>query len=189
MRRPEPLFAHGAHRLAHILRVIKTAQKLEAHQSFGGRLILAASYHDIGYAESLIVTGYHPIDGALVARGDGLDPEITDAVLHHSGARAMAQQSRPELMCYYGRDCRMMHTTLSRALTFCDTHSGPRGELFTLTERLDEIRIRHAANADLLSVLDDSQQDFQTIETEFMPLLRDGHIRQGMTPGGARRPN
>lgn len=171
MRRPEQHFARGSHRLAHILRVIETAQELEAHQPFGGRLILAAIYHDIGYAETLIETGYHPIDGALVARRDGLDPEISDAVLHHSGAWALAQRSRPDLMQYYGCDCRMMHTQLSRALTFCDTHSGPHGERFALTERLAEIRIRHAKNADLLTALEDNQQDFQTIEAEFLPLL------------------
>lgn len=171
MRRPEQYFPLGSHRRAHILRVMKTAQALEARRSFGGRLVVAAAYHDIGYAEALTVTGYHPIDGALVAHRDGLDAEITDAVLHHSGAWALAQRSRPELTRHYGAECRMMHTTLSRALTFCDTHSGPRGERYTLTERLDEIRIRHAANANLLAALDDSRQDFQTIEAEFLPFL------------------
>lgn len=171
MRRPEEYFTSGSSRGAHILRVMKTAQELESRQPFGGRLVMAAAYHDIGYAGALIVTGYHPIDGALVARRDGLDPQITDAVLHHSGAWALAQRSRPELMRHYGPDCRMMRTALSRALTFCDTHSGPLGERFTLAERMGEIRIRHAANTDLLAALDDSQKDFQTIEAEFLPLL------------------
>ena len=171
MRRPEQYFAGGSHRLAHILRVMKTAQEVEARRSFGGRLIMAAAYHDIGYAEALIVTGYHPVDSALLARRDGLDPEITDAVLHHSGAWALAQRSRADVTRHYGPACRMMHTTLSRALTFCDTHSGPRGERFSLAERLGEIRIRHAKNANLLTALSDSQQDFQSIEAEFLPLL------------------
>ncbi len=171
MRRPEDYFPPGSNRLAHILRVMKTAQALEARRSFGGRLVTAAAYHDIGYAEALIATGYHPVDGALVARRDGLDAEIVDAVLHHSGARTLAQISRPELMPHYGTECRMMRMPLSRALTFCDTHSGPRGERFGLAERIAEIRTRHAANADLLAALDESQQAFQTIEAEFLPLL------------------
>lgn len=171
MRRPEDCFAPGSNRLAHILGVKQTARDIEARRSFGGRLVTAAAYHDIGYAEPLILTGYHPIDGALVARSDTLDTEIVDAVLHHSGARRLAQRSRPDLMAHYGPVCRMMHTTLSRALTFCDTHSGPRGERFSLAERLAEIRIRHAANTDLLAALDESQPEFQAISSEFLPLL------------------
>ena len=171
MRRPDQYFPRESHRLAHILRVMKTAQELEARRPFGGRLVMAAAYHDIGYAEALIVTGYHPIDSALMARRDGLDAEITDAVLHHSGAWALAQRRQAELARYYGPACRMMHSTLSRALTFCDTHSGPRGERFSLAERLADIRIRHAKDANLLAALSDSQQDLQSIETEFLPLL------------------
>ncbi len=171
MRRPQDYFPSTSNRLVHILKVMQIARALEARRSFGGRLVTAAAYHDIGYAEALAVTGYHPIDGALVARHDGLDAEIVDAVLHHSGARTLAQRSRPDLMPHYGPDCRMMCTALSRALTFCDTHSGPQGEHFTLTERIAEIRTRHASNTALLAALEESQPEFQAIEAEFLPLM------------------
>ncbi|KUF10816.1 HD domain-containing protein [Pseudoponticoccus marisrubri] len=171
MRDPERLFPAGADRLAHIRRVMQTARALEARRCFGGRLVLAAAYHDIGYAPSLVVTGFHPVDGALVARRDGLDTEIVDAVLHHSGARALAQRSRPDLVAHYGPVCRMMDTALSRALTFCDLRSGPRGERLSQSERLAEIAVRHAGNAALLAAMEEARPDFMAIEAEFGPCL------------------
>ncbi|MFD0982711.1 HD domain-containing protein [Tropicimonas aquimaris] len=151
---------------------MQTARSIEARLPFGGRLVIAAAYHDLGYAPDLATTGFHPVDGALVARSDGLDDGIVEAVLHHSGARALAQRTRPELMPHYGPECRMMRSALSRALTFCDTHSGPRGETFTLSERIAEIRQRHAGNTPLLASLDQHLSDYEALEAEFLPLLR-----------------
>lgn len=171
MRRPEDWFAPDNDRLAHIQQVIRTAQAIEARRSFAGRLIAAATYHDIGYAPSLATTGFHPVDGAETARKDGFDGEIVDAVLHHSGARGLASRSRPDLMHMYGPDCRMTETALSRALTFCDNRSGPRGESLSLAARIADIRVRHAGNAAILDTTEAYLPVFEAIDAEFAPLL------------------
>lgn len=171
MRHPEDHFPADAARLAHIRQVIELARALEARRGFGGRLIAAALYHDLGYAPEFAQTGFHPVDSAVLARADGLDPVVTDAVLHHSGARTLAELSRPDVLAAYGPVCRMMDTELSRALTFCDNHTGPNGERFTLSERLAEIRQRHAARPAILAVLDRHMPQFLSIEAEFLPLM------------------
>ena len=171
MRRPEDWFAPDNDRLAHIQQVIRTARAIEARRSFAGRLIAAAAYHDIGYARSLATTGFHPVDGAEIGRKDGFDGEIVDAVLHHSGARGLASRSRPGLMHMYGPDCRMTETALSRALTFCDNRSGPRGESLSLAARIADIQVRHAGNAAILDTTEAYLPVFEAIDAEFAPLL------------------
>ncbi|MBW4983244.1 hypothetical protein KZZ07_11885 [Mameliella sp. CS4] len=171
MKTPEDWFPPDAPRLAHIQQVMRTARIVEARQEFGGRLVIAAAYHDIGYAEAFAVTGFHPVDGAVLARADGCDAGVVDAVLHHSGARGLCLRMRPDLAGRYGPTCRMMDTALSRALTFCDNRSGPNGEALTLAERIADIRWRHAGNPALLETTADYLPLFERIDAEFARLL------------------
>lgn len=48
-------------------------------------LIAAAWLHDVGYAPSLAVTGFHPLHGARYVRALGHE-RIAGLVAHHSGA-------------------------------------------------------------------------------------------------------
>ncbi|WP_420326720.1 HD domain-containing protein [Mameliella sp.] len=171
MKAPEDWFPPDAPRLAHIRRVMELARRVEARQDFGGRLVIAAAYHDIGYAETFAKTGFHPVDGAILARSDGCGAEVVDAVLHHSGARGLCLRTRPDLAGHYGPTCRMMDTALSRALTFCDNRSGPNGETLTLSQRIADIRQRHAGNPALLETTADHLPLFERIDVEFAPLL------------------
>jgi hypothetical protein len=53
----------------------------------------AALLHDIGYAPDLVVTGFHPIDGAIFLRDEvGADPELVGLVAHHSCAEVEAEE-------------------------------------------------------------------------------------------------
>ncbi|KHQ54737.1 HD domain-containing protein [Mameliella alba] len=171
MKAPEDWFPPDAPRLAHIRQVMRVAQVVEARQDFGGRLVIAVAYHDIGYARAFAETGFHPVDGAILARADGCDAEVVDAVLHHSGARGLCLRTRPDLAGHYGPACRMMDTRLSRALTFCDNRSGPNGEALTLAERIADIRQRHAGNPALLETTANYLPLFERIDAEFAPLL------------------
>lgn len=171
MLRLDDHFPANAPRLAHIRQVVALAHRLEHRKSFGGRLIAAAVYHDIGYAPDLAATGFHPVDGAVLAKTHGLDAGTVDAVLHHSGARSLAVMTRPDLLCHYGARCRMMETELSRALTFCDNRSGPLGEPLSLDARAADIRRRHAAAPAILAVLETSMPRFCAIDAEFRALL------------------
>src|SRR6266849_219470 len=50
-------------------------------------LLIAAAYlHDVGYAPSLTVTGFHPLDGARWIRYNGPGGRLARLVAHHSCA-------------------------------------------------------------------------------------------------------
>lgn len=172
IRGPEHHFEAGSARLAHIHRVIENAKAIEARESFGGRLITAAVYHDIAYAHDLVRTGFHPVDGAFIALADGQPREVVEAVLHHTGAYGEVRREMPELLDRFPNGCEMMSTYLNRALTFCDLRAGPLGETFTLAQRVADWRTRHAANRVLLDNIADYETQFIEIDCEFGPLLR-----------------
>jgi putative nucleotidyltransferase with HDIG domain len=48
--------------------------------------------HDIGYAPSLVATGFHPVDGARFLRAQGTPEVVVSLVAHHSGAVFEAEQ-------------------------------------------------------------------------------------------------
>jgi hypothetical protein len=171
VRRPEQHFEATSTRLAHIQRVVANAEIVESRETFGGRLILAAAYHDIGYAPDLAVTRFHPVDSALIATADGLPPTVVEAVLHHTGAHGEASRARPDLLIHYPTGCEMMSSYLSRALTFCDLHAGPDGEACTVAQRLADIRHRHAENTALLDNIAAHEGRFLEIDCEFGHLL------------------
>jgi HD superfamily phosphodiesterase len=50
-------------------------------------LIASAYLHDIGYAPQLVVTGFHPLDGANYIMAELGDKRLASLVAHHSGAR------------------------------------------------------------------------------------------------------
>ncbi|HEY1484626.1 MAG TPA: HD domain-containing protein, partial [Micromonosporaceae bacterium] len=56
-------------------------------------LIVAAWLHDVGYAEALVETGFHPLDGAAYLDRTGWPPRVAALVAHHSGAAIVAEFS------------------------------------------------------------------------------------------------
>ena len=162
----------GAARYAHIAGVVRTAEQIEkSHGKFGGNLILAALYHDCGYAEKWRVTKFHALDGALAARQHGLSEDIAEAVLYHSGSWKEAQLLRPDIKDYYAPECLLMKTPLSRALTFCDLHTGLDGQRMSLDERAADVRHRRADIPSILQTWDEYNERFHAIENEWLPFL------------------
>lgn len=102
-------------------------------------LVAAAFLHDIGYAPALVVTGFHPIDGARQLRDLGRE-RLAGLVAYHSGARweAEARGLAEELGEFQDEG-----SAVTKLLTYCDMTTGPRGESFTLDERLAEIERRY----------------------------------------------
>ncbi len=167
-----PFFPEGAPRYAHIASAVQLAQRIEnACGSFGGKLILATLYHDLGYSKQWNVTGFHPVDGAIAARNHGLDEDIAQAVLYHSGSWCEARLMCPDLDEDYAAECRMMELPLARAVTYCDLHTGPQGQSFSLDDRLNDVRRRHARNKPLLGILDEYYSRFQAISAEWQDVL------------------
>jgi hypothetical protein len=102
-------------------------------------LVSSAYLHDIGYAPTLAVTGCHALDGARHLRELGHE-RLAGLVAYHSGTRFEAELRglAEELAEFADED-----SALTRLLTYCDMTTGPRGESFTLDERLAEVERRY----------------------------------------------
>ena len=114
---------------------------------FAPLLVAAAWVHDIGYADELRDTGFHPIDGARYLQSVGWSPTICNLVAHHSGARFVARVLKldRELDAYPFRQ-----DAVSDGLTVADETAGPNGEAMTVEQRMREMLRRHgpqSANA------------------------------------------
>jgi HD superfamily phosphodiesterase len=102
-------------------------------------LVAAAYLHDIGYAAELAKTGFHPLDGALWLRAQGLE-RLASLVAHHSGARfEAASRGYAECLADFSEE----QSAVADALTYCDLTTGPNGERTNVASRLNEIEIRY----------------------------------------------
>jgi hypothetical protein len=104
-------------------------------------LTAAAWLHDIGYAPALATTGFHPLDGARWLRSTGLDDRVAALVAHHSCARLEADERglRSELDAEFDRE----QSAVADALWYVDMTTGPDGQDYEVTARLNEIRSRY----------------------------------------------
>jgi hypothetical protein len=163
-------------RHAHVAAAIAVAQAVESSDaSLSPMLVVAASFHDIGLAPGMAMTGFHAVDGADIARKHGLPENVADSILHHTGSFLEMQITRPDLAGNYGLIDRMMKTKMNRALTFCDLRSGSAGGVVTLIERLADIRKRRWDNPSILKVIADYEARFQEIDDEFGCIIRECH--------------
>lgn len=55
-------------------------------------IVAAAWLHDVGYADTVAVTGFHPVDGALFARSEGFPELVVSLIAFHTGAEEEAAQ-------------------------------------------------------------------------------------------------
>jgi hypothetical protein len=104
-------------------------------------LVAAAWLHDIGYAKSLAVTGFHPLDGARWLRLERFDERVTRLVAHHSCA--LVEATVRELDRYLGDEFAAEESSTADALWYCDLTTGPDGQDLEVTARLAEIRSRY----------------------------------------------
>ncbi len=128
-------------RWAHTQAVSEHASDIGAIAGIEDRptLVAAAYLHDIGYAAELATTGFHPLDGAVWLRGQGLD-RLARLVAHHSGARfEAAARGYTERLAEFREE----RSAVADALTYCDLTTGPRGERIGVARRLDEIKVRY----------------------------------------------
>lgn len=134
-----PLGSRWAHSEAVALR----ARELGAVVAPNDREVLpAAAYlHDVGYAPELVVHGFHPLDGGLWLREQGLE-RLAGLVAHHTGARfeAEAQGLNDRIAAFHDE-----RSAVSDALAYSDLTTGPAGERVTPAERLAEIERRYGA--------------------------------------------
>lgn len=113
--------------------------------------VASAWLHDIGYAPDLVVTGFHPLDGARYLRNLGCGERLCNLVAFHSSAATEAR--------YLSLEDEMNEFTDERSLVrdllwFVDMTTGPDGQSMTFEERMEEIRIRYCSDHYVVQALD-----------------------------------
>jgi putative nucleotidyltransferase with HDIG domain len=151
-------------RWAHVLGVARTASdiapKLLARDA--DAIVAAAWLHDVGYAPSIAITGFHPVDGARFAKSAGMPDLVVSLIAHHSGASAEAIERG--LTAELAEFDRPPDVALD-VVTYADMTTAPDGTPIDAERRVSEILSRyssddpvHAAvsrsSAELLSAVD-----------------------------------
>lgn len=104
----------------------------------------AAWLHDIGYASPLVVTGFHPLDGARYLRDTRFgDPTLWTLVAHHTCAQIEAQARGLGETLAAEFPLGGVDPFLVAALTYCDMTTGPDGNPVGVEERITEILSRY----------------------------------------------
>ena len=83
-------------RWRHVQAVGRSSEELMARGfDISAAVVMAAWLHDVGYADSVVTTGFHPVDGANWLEGLGVPPGVVALVAHHSEARFEAEERGP----------------------------------------------------------------------------------------------
>jgi predicted hydrolase (HD superfamily) len=128
-------------RWRHVRSVARRARWVAKELSLPEDLVSAAWLHDIGYAPELVVTGFHPLDGARYLRSEGIDGQVVSLVAYHSCAQIEADVRGlgAELVSEFSP----ADPLLADALLYCDMTTGPDGDFVRPADRLVEIRGRY----------------------------------------------
>ncbi len=146
-------------RWRHVQAVAAQAERLSGLPGVSGELLVAAAWlHDIGYAPSLVVTGFHPLDGARFLREEGADDRLASLVAHHSCAvhEARVRGLDGVLLAEFKRE----ESPTYDALVFCDMTTGPAGESVTYRIRMDEIQERYGPDHEVTQAVELGRSDF-----------------------------
>ncbi len=107
-------------------------------------LIVAAWWHDLGYAPQLRETGMHQVDGALHLEGCGYRERLCALVAHHSAAECEAhERGLAAALRRWPRE----ESSVADALWMADMTTGPGGETLDYPTRLAEIMERYDAES------------------------------------------
>ncbi len=142
----EELQAELGDRWLHTQGVARRADQLAPSVPFEDRelLVVAAWWHDIGYAPELARTGLHPLDGARYLAAAGYPERLCALVAHHSGAKFEAEERGllGELSAWPREE-----SAVADALWTADMTIGPTGEPVEYLKRLAEILNRYDADS------------------------------------------
>ncbi|MFC6706860.1 HD domain-containing protein [Flexivirga alba] len=73
-------------RWQHVRGVAARTHELTHGHPDRNELAAAAWLHDVGYADEVSTTGFHPLDGARYVASRGFAPDVVGLVAYHSGA-------------------------------------------------------------------------------------------------------
>jgi len=138
----EKLLAQLGDRWRHTQAVAARADRLAAAVGADDQelLLVAACWHDLGYAPELVVTGFHPLDGARFLAREGYPARLCALVTHHSAAMFEAEErGLADELATWPRE----ESAVADALWMADMTTGPRGEAVDYPDRLAEILSRY----------------------------------------------
>lgn len=121
----ESLIGDSGNRWRHTVGVAAHAAELAVRLGLDPDVLVAAAWlHDVGYAEPIALTGFHPLDGAVHLSAEGWPARIAGLVAFHSGARfvAAARGLAAELSAFPDE-----RSLMADALTYADQTTGPTG--------------------------------------------------------------
>lgn len=103
-------------------------------------IVAAAWLHDVGYADTVAVSGFHPVDGALFARREGFPELVVSLIAFHTGAEEEASQRGLSIAL-----AEFTHPPLDTldVITFCDLTTSVDGGLTDAPSRIAEILERY----------------------------------------------
>ncbi|GGK34367.1 metal-dependent phosphohydrolase, HD subdomain protein [Pilimelia terevasa] len=135
------LLAELPERWAHTVGVAARADELARTLADGGELLVAAAWlHDVGYAEALRDTGFHPLDGARHLHRIGWPARLNGLVAHHSGACYVADvRGLLPALAAFPRG----QSPMADLLTYADQTVGPHGADMTVEQRIADMLSRH----------------------------------------------
>jgi hypothetical protein len=138
----EDLVAPLGRRWDHVRSVAARAVELKraVPKDDGDVLVASAWLHDVGYAEDLALTRFHPLDGARYLRENSWPARLVNLVAHHSGARYEAAERGLEADL---AEFELETGPVMDALVTADLTVGPGGERVTYRERIGEILERY----------------------------------------------
>jgi hypothetical protein len=142
----ELLVAEGT-RLAHVRTAGFVASRLAVlfDPEEAELLVAAATLHDIGYAQRIARTGFHPLDGGAFLLAEGYPQRLAGLVANHSLAILTADEHGiHDLAEQFPRE----EGLLADALAYADMHSAPDGRLIPVEHRLADIARRHDDQAE-----------------------------------------
>lgn len=124
-------------RWLHVQAVGRSAEELRVRGfDVSEAVVMAAWLHDVGYADTVANTGFHPLDGAEWLRQQAAPEGVVALVAYHSAAQyeAEARGLADALARFPAPDQDQMDI-----LTLIDMSTGPTGERVAVNERLAEI--------------------------------------------------
>jgi len=134
-----PLGSRWQHTQAVAARALELARAVPADER--NLLVIAGWWHDLGYAPELVVTGFHPLDGANFLYVQGNSERLCALIAHHSAAEFEAEErGLLDSLAVWPRE----EGAVADALWTADMTTGPDGRRVTYSERLEEILSRYA---------------------------------------------
>ena len=131
-------------RWSHVVAVGRLADHLAAAGMLSDAVAAAAWLHDLGYAEELIATGFHPLDGAAFLEEEGAPAEVVGLVAHHTGADTEAEERGLERLL---DDMPAGDPVELDIVTLLDLVTAPDGSVTDPETRIDEILSRYPASS------------------------------------------